>query len=81
MIGDRRERVRESTRGFELIKVQYIHSWGTMAHTYNPSYSGGKDQEDCSLKPAQANGSRNSILRNTPPNKGWHSGSSGRAPA
>jgi hypothetical protein len=25
-----------------------------MAHTYNPSYSGGTDQEEGSLKPAQA---------------------------
>jgi hypothetical protein len=23
-----------------------------VAHTYNPSYSGGRDQEDCDLKPA-----------------------------
>jgi hypothetical protein len=26
-----------------------------VAYAYNPSYSGGKDQEDCSSKPAQAN--------------------------
>jgi hypothetical protein len=25
-----------------------------VAHVYNPSYSGGRDQEDCSLKPAWA---------------------------
>jgi hypothetical protein len=25
-----------------------------MAHVGNPSYSGGKDQEDCSLKPTWA---------------------------
>jgi hypothetical protein len=29
-----------------------------VAHTYNPSYSGGRDQEDLSSKPAQANSSR-----------------------
>jgi hypothetical protein len=28
---------------------------GTVAHTCNPSYSGGRDQEDCSSKPAWAN--------------------------
>jgi hypothetical protein len=28
-----------------------------MAHASNPSYSGGRDQEDLSLKPAQANSS------------------------
>jgi hypothetical protein len=27
-----------------------------MAHACNPSYSGGRDQEDHSSKPAQANG-------------------------
>jgi hypothetical protein len=26
-----------------------------VAHTYNPSYLGGRDQEDHSSKPAQAN--------------------------
>jgi hypothetical protein len=25
------------------------------SHTGNPSYSGGKDQEDCGSKPVQAN--------------------------
>jgi hypothetical protein len=29
-----------------------------MTHACNPSYSGGRDQEDHSLKPAQANSSR-----------------------
>jgi hypothetical protein len=26
-----------------------------VAHTCNPSYSGGRDKEDCSSKPTQAN--------------------------
>jgi hypothetical protein len=30
---------------------------------YNPSYSGGRDQEDCSLKPAQANSSWSPYLK------------------
>jgi hypothetical protein len=34
------------------------------AHTYNPSYSGGRDQEDQGLKPAQANSSRDPMLKN-----------------
>jgi hypothetical protein len=34
-----------------------------VAHTYNPSYSGGRDQEDCSLKPDQANNSQNPISK------------------
>jgi hypothetical protein len=33
-----------------------------MAHTCNPSYSGGRDQEDRGLKPARANSSTRSYL-------------------
>jgi hypothetical protein len=29
-----------------------------MAHICNPSYSGGRDQEDCSSKPTWANSSQ-----------------------
>jgi hypothetical protein len=32
-------------------------------HTYNLSYSGGRDQEDHNLKPAQANSSQDPILK------------------
>jgi hypothetical protein len=28
-------------------------SWVLVAHTYNPSYSGGRDQEDQGSKPAR----------------------------
>jgi hypothetical protein len=34
-----------------------------VAHAYNPCYSGGKDQEDHSSKPAQANSSQDPILQ------------------
>jgi hypothetical protein len=34
-----------------------------VAHTCNPSYSGGRDQEDHSSKPAQANSSRDPISK------------------
>jgi hypothetical protein len=34
-----------------------------MAYACNPSYSGGSDQEDHSLKPAQANGLWDSIAK------------------
>jgi hypothetical protein len=34
-----------------------------VAHTCNPSYSGGRDQEDLSLKPAQENSLRDPILK------------------
>jgi hypothetical protein len=32
-----------------------------VAHTYNPGYSGGRDQEDHGLKPARANSSQDPI--------------------
>jgi hypothetical protein len=34
-----------------------------VAHSCNPSYSGGSDQGDLSLKPAQPNSSRDPILK------------------
>jgi hypothetical protein len=34
----------------ELQKKEW--SWASVAHTCNPRYSRGRDQEDCSLKPA-----------------------------
>jgi hypothetical protein len=34
-----------------------------VAHTYNPSYLGGRDQEDYSLRPAQANSLQDLILK------------------
>jgi hypothetical protein len=34
-----------------------------VAYTYNPSYSGGRDQEDCNLKPAWANSSTRPYLK------------------
>jgi hypothetical protein len=34
-----------------------------VAHAYNPSYSGRRDQEDSNLKPPQANSSQDSIFK------------------
>jgi hypothetical protein len=34
-----------------------------VAHAYNPSYSGGRDQEAQSLKPAWTNNLRDPILK------------------
>jgi hypothetical protein len=34
-----------------------------VADTYNPSYSGGRDQEDHGSKPVRANSSRDSYLK------------------
>jgi hypothetical protein len=36
-----------------------------VAHACNPSYSGGRDQKDHGLKPAQANSSQDPILKKT----------------
>jgi hypothetical protein len=35
-----------------------------VTHTYNPSYSGGRDQENCTLKPAQVNISQDPVSKN-----------------
>jgi hypothetical protein len=36
-----------------------------VAHVHNPSYSGGRDEEDQGLKPAQANSSMRPYLEKT----------------
>jgi hypothetical protein len=45
-----------------------------VAHAYNPSYSGGKDQNG-GLKPTGANSSQDPILKKPITKKGWWSGS------
>jgi hypothetical protein len=40
-----------------------------VAHAYNTSYLGGRDQEDCGSKPAQANSSRDPISKKKKKNK------------
>jgi hypothetical protein len=50
------------------------YSWALVTHTCNPSYSGGRDQEDQGLK--SANNSRDPISKKkTITKKGWWSGS------
>jgi hypothetical protein len=46
-----------------------------VAHTCSPSYSGGREQENHSLKPVQANSLRDPILKIPNTEKGWWSGS------
>jgi hypothetical protein len=41
----------------------FFNSWAPVAHACNPSYSGGRDQEEHSLKPAWANSSQNPISK------------------
>jgi hypothetical protein len=51
---------------------------GAGGHACNPSYSGGRDQEDHGSKPAGANRSRDPVSKkpfNTHKKKGWWSGS------
>jgi hypothetical protein len=40
-----------------------------VAHVCNPSYSGGRDQEDLGLKPAQANSSQPYFETNPSPKR------------
>jgi hypothetical protein len=49
----------------KLLKKERKWSWPLVAYTCNPSYSGGRDQEDCGSKPAQANSSQKCILKKT----------------
>jgi hypothetical protein len=62
------------------IKKKNNKSHVLVAHICNPSYSGGRDQEDLGSKLAQANSSQDpiSIIPNT--KKGRQSGSSDRVP-
>jgi hypothetical protein len=45
-----------------LLRSQ-ISSQALVAHAWNPSYLRGSNQEDCGLKPAQANSLRDPILK------------------
>jgi hypothetical protein len=46
-----------------------------VAHTCNPSYSGSRDQDDCSSKPAQAKFAKPYLEKQKSQKKGWWSGS------
>jgi hypothetical protein len=45
------------------VYTEYSAEPGLVAHACNPSYSGGRDQEDRSSKPAGANSSRDPISK------------------
>jgi hypothetical protein len=49
--------------------LKLANSQVLVTHTCNPSYSRGRDKEDCGLKPERANSSREPILKN-PSQKG-----------
>jgi hypothetical protein len=76
------ERVRWKINPIQIQALSYIHlniyayiSWALVAHSCNPSYSGGRDQEDHSSKPSQANNSGNPILKSSSQKYGWWDGS------
>jgi hypothetical protein len=46
------------------------HCWALVAHACNPRSSGGRNQEDRGSKPAQANSSRDPILKKIHHKKG-----------
>jgi hypothetical protein len=48
----------------------YYHSQTVAAHACHPSYSRGRDQEDHSSKPTQANSLRDPILKKPNTKKG-----------
>jgi hypothetical protein len=45
------------------MKIQEMGKENLRAHTCNPGYSDGRDQEDCGLKPAQDNSSQDPVLK------------------
>jgi hypothetical protein len=53
----------------------YISSRVPVAHACNPTYSGGRDQEDRGLSPAPVKSSWDPIWKKTITKKGWWSGS------
>jgi hypothetical protein len=57
--------------GNEFFHVrEYLRSWAPVVRAYNPSYSGGRDQEDCHSKPAQANSLQDPISKTPITKKG-----------
>jgi hypothetical protein len=59
----------------EVVLFKTKHGWGASGSNCSPSYSGGRDQEDCSLKPTWANSLLNSISTKSITKKGMGSGS------
>jgi hypothetical protein len=47
------------------ITKNFKWGWALVAHTCNPSYTGGREEEDCSSKPAQANSSERTYFKTT----------------
>jgi hypothetical protein len=54
----------------KLVFNKTQRGWALVAHSCNPSYSGGRNHEDCGSKSAQENSSQNPILKKTHHKKG-----------
>jgi hypothetical protein len=64
-----------SPQAVPILSPEYLKSYfspSPVAHTYNPSCSGSRNQEDHSSKPAQENSLQDPILKN-PISKNWAS--------
>jgi hypothetical protein len=61
--------------GLLCLHKRFPSGWAPAAHICNPSYSGGRDQDDQGSKPARANGSWDPILKKPITKKGWGRGS------
>jgi hypothetical protein len=57
-------------RKYHALKMHLIN-WAQVALAYNPSYSGGRDQEDHTSKQDQAKSSRDPISKISNIKKGW----------
>jgi hypothetical protein len=53
-----------SDRVLRFVSIKDLFQPGTSAYGCNPSYWGGWDQEDCGLRPTQANCSRPDLKKN-----------------
>jgi hypothetical protein len=54
----------------ENFPIKTFSGQASLVHAYNPSYSGGRDQEDCSSKPSQASGFQALISKTKKSQKG-----------
>jgi hypothetical protein len=70
--GERQVMMMMSEMFKETVKARILNTtWVPVAHACNPCYSGGRDQEGCSLKPAWANSSQDPISKKTITKKDW----------
>jgi hypothetical protein len=47
-----KKKKKKESQSLKSLKTNKNFGQALVAHTYNPSYSGGRDQEDCGSKPA-----------------------------